>query len=157
MAMATTIKEFLAVRGTKYELVPHTHTHSSQYSAEAAHVPGDKVAKSVVLRDADDGYLMAVLPATCQVELSILARQLNRRLALVDEAELADLFRDCELGAVPAVGAAYGIRTVVDVRLLEQPDIFFEAGDHQELVHLSGGEFRDLLQNFERVDFSRHL
>ena len=64
-------------------------------------------------------------------------------------------FRDCELGAVPAAGSAYGIPTLVDDSLLRMPDIYMEGGDHEELVHLSGEAFRGIVSRSLHGRFSR--
>ena len=44
------------------------------------------------------------------------------------------LFKDCEFGAVPPLGLAYGMSTVIDDCLSEQPEIYFEAGDHDRIT-----------------------
>ena len=41
--------------------------------------------------------------------------------------------------------------------LLAQPEVFFEAGDHQQLVHMSGDQFADLMAGAEHGRFSRHM
>src|SRR5581483_1866835 len=117
-------------------------------------VPGDRLAKSVVLQD-DSGYVMAVLPSTHHVRLGKLSRELNRNLRLATEDELAALFADCERGAVPAVGLAYGMTTIVDDSLEEQPEIYFEAGDHEQLVHMSRDAFMALMESAGHARFGR--
>jgi Ala-tRNA(Pro) deacylase len=107
-------------------------------------VPGNRLAKSVILGD-EQGYLMVVLPSNRQVNLGELHRQLNRNLGLATESELGSLFTDCETGALPAMGPAYGLETVVDDLLAEQPDIYFEAGDHEQLIHVSAEVFEVLM------------
>src|SRR5258705_11222090 len=87
-------------------------SHKISKTAELAHVPGDRLAKSVILED-DDGFVMAVLPSTCHIRLGRLSRELNRRLRLAMENELPKLFGDCELGAIPPVGPAYRGSTVM--------------------------------------------
>jgi Ala-tRNA(Pro) deacylase len=144
MAIATTVSNCLAEHDVPYDVLTHPHTHSSGESAEAAHVPGTRLAKSVILED-DQGYLMVVVPSNRQVNLGELHRQLNRNLGLATESELGSLFRDCEIGALPAVGPAYGLETLVDDALAEQSDIYFEAGDHEQLIHVSAETFQILL------------
>ncbi|MCF6338732.1 MAG: YbaK/EbsC family protein [Gammaproteobacteria bacterium] len=156
MAVAATLREYLNRWGVEYEVVPHAHTGSSLETAEAAHVPGDKLAKCVMTGDYR-GYLMVVVPASHEVEFSLLDEQLDRRLELATEEELADIFVDCELGAIPPLGEAYGIDVAVDRRLAECDDVYFEAGDHAELLHLRGEDFRDLMAGAEHGDYSRHL
>ena len=144
MAIATTVSNYLAENDVAYDVLTHPHTATSGESAEAAHVPGTRLAKSVVLED-DHGYLMVVLPSNRQVNLGELHRQLNRNLGLATEGELGSLFSDCEIGALPAVGPAYGMETVVDDALAEQSDIYFEAGDHEQLIHVTAETFQSLL------------
>lgn len=142
--IASRIKWYLDAHGICYEVVHHEHVESSLESARAAHVPVGRVAKCVLLED-EHGYLLAILPASCRLSLGRVREQLRRRLELASEAELGLLFGDCEIGAVPALGAAYGIPTLIDDSLLRMPDVYFEAGDHEDLVHLSGSAFRALL------------
>jgi len=144
MAIAMTISNYLAERGIEYDILSHPHSSTSGESAQASHVPGSRLAKSVVLED-EMGYLMVVLPANRQVDLGELHRQMNRNLGLATESELGQLFQDCEVGALPALGPAYGIETVVDDTLAEQPEIYFEAGDHEQLIHVSAESFNTLL------------
>ena len=62
MAIAMTVQQYLADREVEYETVAHSLTKSSMESAQASHVTADRIAKGVVLK-AEDGYLLAVLPA----------------------------------------------------------------------------------------------
>src|SRR5512147_2907722 len=105
MAIAATIERYLAGQGISYEVVAHSHTGDSLHTAEAAHVSGESVAKAVVLTD-EQGYVVAVLPATYKLKLGEVHAFTGRRhLRLVSEEELAGLFSDCEPGAVPALAA----------------------------------------------------
>jgi Ala-tRNA(Pro) deacylase len=126
------------------------------HSAQAAHIPGDRLAKCVLLED-DYGFLMAVIPATHRVDLGALHRMLDRNLGLATDRVLIELFKDCEPGAVPPLGPAYGIDTILDERLLDAPDIYFEAGDHQALIHLDASEFRRLMNDVPRGRISHHV
>ena len=101
-----------------YDVLTHPHTATSGESAQASHVPGTRLAKSVVLED-ERGYVMVVLPASRHVDLGELHRQLNRDLGLATETELGTLFSDCEIGALPAIGPAYGLETVIDDAIAE--------------------------------------
>lgn len=156
MAIARSLEDFMKKHHIAYEVVPHRRTLSSMKTAAAAHVPGDRLAKSVVLED-EKGFVMAVLPATHKIDMAELQRQLKRDLELATEEELRDLFKDCELGAIPPVGVAYGMDTMVDDSLSRQPDIYFEAGDHVELIRVSGEQFRTLMTGSGHGHFSRHL
>ncbi len=67
-------------------------------------------------------------------------------MSLATEEEISELFPDCETGAVPVIGAAYGIRTAVDDALEGLDDIYFKDGDHRSLVHVSGDRFHRLME-----------
>lgn len=156
MSIAATVQDYLGREGVLYDTIAHEHTPDSTHSAQAAHIPGDRLAKGVMLED-DKGYLMAVVPATHKVDLGALHRALNRNLGLATDRELAELFRDCEAGALPPLGLAYGIDTILDESLVDSPDIYFEAGDHRALVHMRGSEFLRLMTNVPRGQISRHV
>jgi len=156
MAVAITLENFLASQGIDFETVRHAHTYSSMDSAQAAHIPGDQIAKAVVLED-DLGYVVAVLPATHKLELGMLHNQTQRNLALASEREVGELFKDCELGAVPALGSAYGLETVCEECLMDTKHIYLEAGDHEQLIHLTGPQFRQAMSNSRRAHFSYHI
>jgi len=156
MAIAITLKEYLEHQHIDFDVIEHRQTDSTLQTCEAAHIPGDRMAKSILLGD-DDSYLMAVIPATHRLQLEHLNATTGRQLALVREDELVEAFADCELGAVPPTGEAYGIETIVDSHLTSQPDIYFETGDHTKLIHVSGKQFRELVDASTAEDISRHL
>lgn len=154
MSIAPTIRQALKLKDIDHEILRHPHAASSSRVAQAAHVAGGCIAKAVVLKDAQ-GFVLAVLPATHQILTDVLNSTLHRRLGLASEADLAGLFADCERGAVPPLGPDYGIPTVVDSTLRDQSDIYLEAGDHEELVHVSEKSFERLLDGAQFLRFSR--
>ena len=114
--------------------------------AETAHVPPEQLAKAVILSDRR-GFLMAVIPGNRHVSLDDLWKKLGRRLSLAPESRLAPVFRDCESGAIPPLGPAYGMETIVDNSLVGQPEVYFESGDHRGLIRVDGEEFLTLLRD----------
>ena len=156
MAIAITLKDFLDSSGVHYDLVDHPYSVSSMYTATEAHVSGEQLAKGVVLKD-DDGYLVAVIPATHHVQLGKLRKQYNRYFSLADERDLRALFSDCSVGAIPPIGAAYGVDVIFDDCLNECGDVYFEAGDHIDLVHVGAVEFRSLMGNARHGQISQHI
>lgn len=153
MPMSSSLRAFLDAQGIQYEIVEHPRSVSAPRIAAVAHVPGARLAKSVLLED-EQGYVMAVVPSTRRVDLARLHRHTHRMLGLAVEEEIAQLFQDCDPGAIPAVGAAFGIKTVVDDSLRDQPDIYFEAGDHEALVHLSQQQFNTLMSGSDHGPIS---
>lgn len=143
MTVAAQLTKYLASRRATYDVVEHQPTISAKEAARQADIPSDRMLKAVLLRDGN-GYLLAILPASERLNLGRIRICLRRRLRLATEGEIARLFSDCESGAVPAIGAAYNLDMVVDDALANQPEIYFEGGDHRSLIHMKGAEFWQL-------------
>ena len=158
VTIASKLENYLQQRKVEYQVVAHPHSEYSMETAEKAHVHGDALAKGVLVKD-DDGYLLVVVPADYHIELESLHKLLRQEVAMVSEATLEEVFSDCELGAVPPIGMAYGVKTIWDPKssLGKQDEVFFEAGDHQSLVRMSGVQFHELMAPAERGEFSHHI
>lgn len=144
MTMAATVKSYLEGRGVNWEPLHHAATGSSHESAQAAHVDEGHIAKAVMVHDAA-GAVMAVIPADTWLKLPALCKALDRELDVAPEEAAARYFPDCARGAIPPLGPAYGIETVLDESLTSLAYVYLEAGDHQTLLRVSGREFLDLL------------
>lgn len=153
MTTAITLEQYLDGSGITYDVVPHPPTACSRETAEVSHISANKLAKAVVLRG-DNGYLLAVLPASRRLKWKSLTDCLDQNVTLATEDEIAWLFPDCEIGAVPPVGQAYGIDTIVDDSIAEQPDIYFEGGDHSTLVHMARPAFDRLTESARHACFT---
>jgi Ala-tRNA(Pro) deacylase len=150
MSIAAKVQTCLAAAGVQYDIVEHPRTSNSTHTAQAAHVPGARLAKSVLLEDGDK-YLMAVVPATHSVDIGALYRRFGREIGLAAEEDVARLFADCEAGAVPPLGQLYGIETVLDEAFVDAEDVYFEGGDHCALVHVNGSDFLKLMGEVTRA------
>ena len=45
----------------------------------------------------------------------------------------------------------------MDPALINQPEVYFESGDHEHLIHVHGDVFRGLMEDVPRVYLSHHL
>ena len=145
MTIADTLQRRLNEVGCAYELIPHRDSGSSHESAEAAHVDEGHLAKAVVLQD-DHGFVMAVVPADRYLRLHAARDTLDRSaLELAAEEEAESLFADCRPGAIPPVGPAYGLETLLDEGFVNLNHVYLEAGDHRHLVKVPGDAFPKLL------------
>jgi Ala-tRNA(Pro) deacylase len=153
MTIAPRLNQYLKDHRAEYEVIGHSPTLSSIETAKTCHVPAGQIAKAVLL-DMDQEYLLAVLPADGRIELAELRSELGFKPHLAGEKELAYIFDDCEFGAIPALGSGYGVPTIIDDSLDEKVDVYFEAGDHASLVHMSGAEFSRLTRDVRRGHFS---
>jgi Ala-tRNA(Pro) deacylase len=155
MTVAKTVHDYLKAHDQRESVLHHRHTSTSSETAEVAHVPGAKLAKGVVLTTQDDYHLVVVIPAHRRLALEKVSEAYGGQLRLADENELKALFPDCELGAVPAIGQAYRLPTYVDEALFDQDEVFFEGGDHESLLRMSGEEFAALFEEPSIGDYSQ--
>ena len=154
MSIAPTLAKYLDQR-IAYDVMVHEPTPSATRTAEVCHIPGDRLAKGVVMRR-DGEYLLAVLPASHHIQLSELKKQLGDDVDLASEDEIDELFRDCAHGAVPAIGECYGLDLIVDDSIDRQPEIYLEGGDHQTLIHMDHAQFAALTADAQHGRFSTH-
>ncbi|MFN3623484.1 MAG: aminoacyl-tRNA deacylase [Hyphomicrobium sp.] len=153
MGIALTLQEYLDDNHVPYDVTRHKRTHCAFDTARAAHVPGDRLAKAVVLTR-EGGFVVAVVPATARVRLDVIERALHCHVDLATEDEIIELFPDCDLGAVPAVAEAYAVDAFIDESFDKQPDIYLEGGDHRSLVHMTGESFRTIMRDARRASIA---
>jgi Ala-tRNA(Pro) deacylase len=156
MRISEGLRRYLDRESVPYELLRHPKTDTSTEAAAASGVAGDRVAKAVVIED-QRRFLVAVIPSTHRLELGSLHERLGQQVGLATEAEVRLLFEDCEDGAVPGLGQAYGLDVLVDDALLTQDDVYFEAGSHADLVHMTGEMFRGLMRSADHGEISKHV
>lgn len=141
---AQMIKEFLDSHGIRYLCTTHSKAYTAQEVAQLAHVPGQEMAKTVIVH-ADHRMVMAVLPASYKVDLNRLREVIGaRKVQLATELEFKGLFPGCEPGAMPPFGNLYGLDVFVDPSLAEDEVIVFNAGTHTEVMRM-------LFRDFERL------
>lgn len=156
MTVAHTVLSYLEQRQVPFEVVKHPHTVSSLRTADKAEIQASRLAKAVLLEDdlEHDHYLVAVVPATHRVDVETVSRRVGRPMHLATEENAAGLFTDCEAGAIPPLGTAYGVETLWEDSLMEQPVLYFEAGDHESLVRVRAKDFIQLLPDSPHGQFS---
>jgi Ala-tRNA(Pro) deacylase len=155
MSIANTVKSYLEAKSIDFEVITHNHTQSSMESANAAHIPSDQLAKAVIVKESET-YMMIVVSSDYHVHMGRLHHLLGREVGLATEQELGSLFPDCDEGAIPPLGTAYQMVSLVDESLLNKSEVYFESGDHEHLVKVSGAQFASLLGDAERVNVAAH-
>ncbi len=139
-------KEFLDSHKIKYVVISHSLAYTAQGIAALAHIPGKELAKTVIVK-IDKALAMAVVPASCQVDLPLLRRTLNAEsVDLATELEFKDRFPDCDTGAMPPFGILYDMTVFADETLAKDKEIAFNAGSHRELVRMAWADFERLVQ-----------
>ena len=137
--------EFLNSNNIKFVTISHSEAYTSQEIAASAHIPGKEMAKTVMVKS-DGKMTMVVLPASYKIDLKKLKEAAGaKKIELASEQEFAELFPDCEIGAMPPFGNLYGMEVFVAATLTEDEEIAFNAGSHTELIRLSFKDFKRLV------------
>lgn len=151
-----TLQDYLEDLGIAYHLTSHGTAYTSQDLAAREHVPGMQVIKPVVVIIDGKPFLCA-LPASHRIDLQRLREQLNAQdVALADEDRLHEMFPDCELGAEPPIGRLYNMPTLMDLSLIQDEQVTFQAGNHTTAVTMTLHDFRKAAQP-EIANFGRHV
>ena len=101
MPLNARLQKLLDASGVDYEIIHHRQDFRARTTAADTNTPPEEFAKTVVLW-IDNGYALAVLPATHYVAPSRLARAIGAdHVSLASEFEMKDLLPDCEVGAAP--------------------------------------------------------
>ncbi|WGL18275.1 YbaK/EbsC family protein [Microbulbifer bruguierae] len=155
MTMATTVSQYLNEHSVHYRVIPHDHSATSRESAHKAGLREDTVAKAILLED-DQGLVMAIIPSSSSLDMRAVHDETGRnQLEMVKETEFGEIFSDCEVGALPPLGPAYGITTLVDSSLDLCDTVYLESGDHESLVAMDGRDFNQLMAGCIHCDLSK--
>ena len=137
------VAEFLTDHQVPFETIYHAPAFSAQKRAKFLHTPGKQVAKCVLLAGGS-GYLLAVLPATQQIDLEHLGVQLCETFRVAEDREIAWVFRDCEWGVVPPFGTLYGLSTILEDSFERAALLVFEGRLHAESIRLRCSDYETL-------------
>jgi len=140
------IARYLEQNDVQFAVHEHPPAYTSQEAAAEQHISGDMVAKAVLV-ETPKGCAMCVLPASYKLDMSKAAKALGvKRVSLADEAKMAELFPDAEVGAEPPFGNLYDLPTVVDEHLAADQQIVCRAGTHSRSVQLKYADYARLVE-----------
>ncbi len=146
-------EDLLVSRHIRFERLPHRRTYTANRMAQALHVKGREVAKTVLVKTGH-GTILAVLPATHHIDLEELGQNLGEEhVELASEEEMERLFPDCECGAVPPFGSLYQVPTIMDDSLALDETIVFEAAHHDQAIRMSRQDY-EAIENPRRGHFA---
>jgi Ala-tRNA(Pro) deacylase len=144
--IAKTLKKLLDEKKIKYLSIQHSPAFTALEVSEATHISGKMIAKSVIAK-VSGKLVMAVLPAHKKLDLENLMETMGgAEVELAQENEFGQRFADCEMGAMPPFGNLYDMAVFVDTHLTHDPDIYFNAGSHSELIRMSYSDYKKLAQ-----------
>jgi Ala-tRNA(Pro) deacylase len=156
MGIVSRIKELLDKEHVTYQAFEHNLAFTALETAQAQHLPGHQVIKSVLV-SADGKWVLCVLPSTHKIDFDKFKKTfLFKEVTLAKEEDVASLFPRCEVGAMPPFGKLAGIPVYVDISLAENDAIAFNAGTHTDLLKI---KYKDYIRIAKPIfgEFSVHI
>jgi Ala-tRNA(Pro) deacylase len=134
--------EWLTRQGVEHEVHEHRLTFTARETARAEGIEPKAFAK-VLGVEADEGQkALVVLDAADRLSLGKIAEAMqSHHVRLLRETELDALAPGCESGAVPAVGALFGLPLYADLAIREDTEITFNAGSHRFTVQVDRADW----------------
>ncbi len=140
------LTEYLNDHNKQYVVQKHPKAYTAREVAASAHIPGKNMAKTVMVK-VDGDLTMVVIDSNHDIDLDALAEALNaEEVVLASEDEFGVAFPDCEVGAMPPFGNLYDVDTYVTESLINNDEIAFSAGTHNELVKMGYRDFEELVK-----------
>lgn len=148
------LMDYLEENQVKFTRIIHSTGYSAQVIAHRAHISGNVLAKTVILKNPEGKFLMAVVPANYLVDMEKLSAIHGEQLELATEEEFEKLFPGCEVGGMPPFGNLFDMPVYISDSLGQTEEVAFNAGNHRELLQMSFEDFTRLVKP-KTADFSR--
>ena len=146
MTKLNKLKVFLDDNKIKYSEISHYPAYTAQDIASSIHHTGKEIAKSVILKT-DNGYVMAVLPASKVINENLLKIVIRTsKLELATEDEIEKLIPDFPVGAVPPFGNLFNIPVYVSKHLADKEEIIFNAGSRTRVIKMRFNDYEKLVR-----------
>jgi Ala-tRNA(Pro) deacylase len=124
--------DWLARNGIEFEIHEHDGAFTALGAAAAEGIDPRTFAKVVAVASPDGRKAIVVLDATDHLDLRKARHVLGAtHVRLLTEVEMTALAPGCEVGAIPAVGALFGLTTYADYAVRDDPEISFNACSHR--------------------------
>ena len=128
---------WLREHGIEYEVHQHELAYTAAGTARAEGVDARTFAKVVGVSTDDGRTALLVVDAPDRVDLQKAREVLGaREVQLLSEPQLTALAPECDAGAIPAVGALFGLPIYADHAVKDDPEISFNAGTHRYSVRV---------------------
>jgi Ala-tRNA(Pro) deacylase len=148
------VKELLEQNGIDYEVLEHAPVYTSEEAARVRGVELKTGVKALILKTEKGNFVTGLVASDRKIDLKKLAK-----IAGVKKLQLAspqETFKTtgCEVGSVHPFGNLFGLPTYLDISILENDEVNFNAGLHTVSIQMRG---KDMIKTIKPVvgDFSK--
>lgn len=149
--------DWLRAHAVEFEVHEHAAAYTATNTARSEGVDAWTFAKVVGVATDDGRNAFIVVDAPDRVDLRKARAALRAaEVTLLDEAALAELTPGCEPGAMPAVGALFGVPMLADYGVEGDSEISFNAGTHGTSVRVDRAAW-ERATGVQYADLAVHL
>jgi prolyl-tRNA editing enzyme YbaK/EbsC (Cys-tRNA(Pro) deacylase) len=131
------VHDYLSLKHVPFQEIRHTPQFQAILAARTLGTPARQFGKTVVL-DVDGAPVVAVIPASCTVDLKKVKRLYKAKHCHLASEELCHrLFPESERGAWPPFGSMRHIPTLLDEKLLQNRQITLESDCVSEAIRMN--------------------
>jgi prolyl-tRNA editing enzyme YbaK/EbsC (Cys-tRNA(Pro) deacylase) len=139
------VHDYLNGKRISFQEIRHEPSFQASNAARLLRMPAQQFAKSVLL-DVDGAPVMAVVPASCFVDLKKVKKLFHaHHCHLASEDHCHRIFPESERGAWPPFGSMRHIPTLMDEKLLASRQATFESDRLSEAILMN-------IEDFEHVE-----
>jgi Ala-tRNA(Pro) deacylase len=141
MGIPKKITKYLDDLDINYSHILHPPGYTAEEVAHKIHCAKHELAKVIAVHF-DDQDALLIIPASDRLDIASIHKIFNtKKVDLYTEKELNLKFTDCETGAMPVFGNLYGLKVIASDNLLEDSDIYFNAGTHCDAIRCKMEDF----------------
>jgi len=130
------ILSVMKANGVQYEIFEHKPVYTCSKMAEFLKTDEDRIAKSMIMKKSNGGYLLAVLPGSMKIDFSRLSEVADTNSVSFASMDVAEEIAGCSVGAVHPFGNLMNLQTYFDKNLLRYNYVFFNPGSHIKSVRI---------------------
>ena len=148
------VKELLDHSGIAYKVSEHTPVYTSEEAANVRGVELETGVKALVFKTEQGRFVLGLIAADRKMNVKKLAKIAGiRKLELASPQDVLKA-TGCEVGSVHPFGNLFGLTTYMDVSVLENNSVNFNAGLHTVSVYMKA---KDLVKAIKPVvsEFSK--
>ena len=134
------IVEFLNRSGVTYELREHEPVFTAPQMAGYLGTSEQRIAKSMILKKSDGGYLLAVLPGKLKIDFARFASVLGVEKVTLAPIPEAEKIAKCSVGSVHPFGNLVDLQTYFDRHILSLEFVYFNPGNHTKSIKIGTEE-----------------
>jgi Ala-tRNA(Pro) deacylase len=131
------IVAFLNQNGVTYELREHEPVFTAPQMAQYLGTSEQRIAKSMVVKQSDGGYVLVVLPGRLKIDFGRLAKVLGVEKASLAPVSEAEKIARCSVGSVHPFGNLVNLKTYFDRHMLTLDYVYFNPGSHTKSIKIS--------------------